>query len=56
MLVGSSPPSPTAKIGVNVAIYPFVYVGDAAVIADGVTLEPGVVVGDGRTRGSRLIG
>ena len=39
--------SPSAKIGVRVAIYPFVYVGDNAEIAEGSTLEPSVVIGNG---------
>jgi UDP-3-O-[3-hydroxymyristoyl] glucosamine N-acyltransferase len=38
--------APTARIGADVAIYPFVYVGDEAEIGDGATLYPGVVVGD----------
>ncbi len=37
---------PSARIGENVAIYPFVYVGEEVVIEDGVTLHPGVVIGD----------
>jgi UDP-3-O-[3-hydroxymyristoyl] glucosamine N-acyltransferase len=37
----------TARIGANVAIYPFVYVGDDAEIGEGVTLYPGVVIGAG---------
>jgi UDP-3-O-[3-hydroxymyristoyl] glucosamine N-acyltransferase len=37
----------SAKIGANVAIYPFVYVGEDTVIEDGATLLPGVVIGDG---------
>ncbi len=35
----------TAKVGADVAIYPFVYVGDDAEIGDGVTLYPGAVIG-----------
>jgi UDP-3-O-[3-hydroxymyristoyl] glucosamine N-acyltransferase len=38
--------APSARIGKDVAIYPFVYVGDDAVIDDGATLHPGVVIGD----------
>ncbi len=38
--------SPTARIGDNVAVYPFVYVGDEAEIGAGTTLHPGVVIGD----------
>jgi UDP-3-O-[3-hydroxymyristoyl] glucosamine N-acyltransferase len=36
----------TAKIGENVAIYPFVYVGDEAEIGEGTTLFPGAVIGE----------
>jgi UDP-3-O-[3-hydroxymyristoyl] glucosamine N-acyltransferase len=39
--------APTARIGVNVAIYPFAYVGDDAEIGDGSTLHPGVVISAG---------
>ncbi len=38
--------APTARIGQDVAIYPFAYVGDGATIADGTRLYPGVVIGD----------
>ena len=31
----------------DVAIYPFAYVGDGAVIGDGTTLHPGAVIGEG---------
>ena len=37
----------TARIGANVAVYPFVYVGENAEIGDGTTLFPGVVIGEG---------
>jgi len=37
----------TARIGTNVAIYPFVYVGEDAEIGDGATLYPGAVIGAG---------
>ena len=37
----------TARIGANVAVYPFVYVGEDAEIGDGTTLYPGVVIGEG---------
>jgi UDP-3-O-[3-hydroxymyristoyl] glucosamine N-acyltransferase len=36
----------TACIGINVAVYPFVYVGEKAEIGDGTTLFPGVVIGE----------
>ncbi|MGO9815440.1 MAG: UDP-3-O-(3-hydroxymyristoyl)glucosamine N-acyltransferase [Isosphaeraceae bacterium] len=37
----------TARIGTNVAVYPFVSVGEHAEIGDGTTLFPGVVIGEG---------
>ena len=37
----------TARIGTNVAVYPFVFVGENAEIGDGTTLFPGVVIGEG---------
>jgi UDP-3-O-[3-hydroxymyristoyl] glucosamine N-acyltransferase len=39
--------APTARIGQEVAIYPFAYVGEDAVIGDGTTLHPGAVIGAG---------
>ena len=36
----------TAHIGMNVAVYPFVYVGEKTEIGDGTTLFPGVVIGE----------
>jgi UDP-3-O-[3-hydroxymyristoyl] glucosamine N-acyltransferase len=38
--------APSAQIGKDVAIYPFVYVGEEVVIEDGVSLHPGAVIGD----------
>jgi UDP-3-O-[3-hydroxymyristoyl] glucosamine N-acyltransferase len=38
--------SPTARIGKDVTIYPFVYVGDRCSIGDRVTLHPGVCVSE----------
>src|SRR4030043_1408147 len=38
--------SPTAKLGKDLTLYPFVYVGDRCSIADRVTLYPGVYVGE----------
>jgi len=38
--------SPTAKLGKDLTLYPFVYVGDRCSIGDRVTLYPGVYVGD----------
>ncbi|MGZ3471258.1 MAG: UDP-3-O-(3-hydroxymyristoyl)glucosamine N-acyltransferase [Isosphaeraceae bacterium] len=37
----------TARMGTNVAVYPFVFVGENAEIGDGRTLFPGVVIGEG---------
>ncbi len=39
--------APSATIGQDVAVYPFAYVGEEAVIGDGSTLHPGAVVGAG---------
>jgi UDP-3-O-[3-hydroxymyristoyl] glucosamine N-acyltransferase len=47
--------APTARIGQDVAIYPFAYVGDDAVIGDGTILHPGAVVGAGCTLGRDCI-
>ena len=38
--------SPTAKLGKDLSLYPFVYVGDRCLIGDRVTLYPGVYVGE----------
>lgn len=38
--------SPTATLGKNLTLYPFVYVGDRSSIGDRVTLYPGVYVGE----------
>jgi UDP-3-O-[3-hydroxymyristoyl] glucosamine N-acyltransferase len=38
--------SPTAKLGEGISVYPFVYIGDHAEIANRVILFPGVFVGD----------
>ena len=38
--------SPTAKLGKDLTLYPFVYVGDRCSIGDRVTLYPGVYVGE----------
>jgi UDP-3-O-[3-hydroxymyristoyl] glucosamine N-acyltransferase len=45
----------SAKIGQDVAIYPFAYVGEEAVIGDGSTLHPGAVVGAGCIVGRECI-
>ena len=39
--------APTAKLGADVAIYPFVYVGDEVEVGDGSTLFAGVIVSNG---------
>jgi UDP-3-O-[3-hydroxymyristoyl] glucosamine N-acyltransferase len=38
--------SPTAKLGKDLTLYPFVYIGDRCSIGDRVTLYPGVSVGE----------
>jgi UDP-3-O-[3-hydroxymyristoyl] glucosamine N-acyltransferase len=38
--------SPTAKLGRDLSLYPFIYIGDRCRIADRVTLYPGVYVGE----------
>ena len=38
--------SPTAKLGKDLTLYPFVYIGDHCSIGDRVTLYPGVYVGE----------
>lgn len=38
--------SPSARLGKEISIYPFVYVGDRCQIGDRVTLYPGVYVGE----------
>ncbi|MDP3015663.1 MAG: UDP-3-O-(3-hydroxymyristoyl)glucosamine N-acyltransferase [Deltaproteobacteria bacterium] len=38
--------SPTAQLGKNLTIYPYVYIGDRCRIEDRVTLYPGVYVGE----------
>jgi len=38
--------SPTAKLGTDLTLYPFVYIGDRCSIGDRVTLYPGVCVGE----------
>jgi UDP-3-O-[3-hydroxymyristoyl] glucosamine N-acyltransferase len=38
--------SPTAKLGKDVTLYPFVYIGDRCTIGDRATLYPGVSVGE----------
>jgi UDP-3-O-[3-hydroxymyristoyl] glucosamine N-acyltransferase len=43
--------APTARLGQDVAVYPFVFVGDEAVIGDGTTLSAGVVIGAGCSLG-----
>jgi UDP-3-O-[3-hydroxymyristoyl] glucosamine N-acyltransferase len=38
--------APTAKLGANVAVHAFAYVGDEVEVGDGSTIHPGAVVGD----------
>ena len=45
----------TSAIGVNVSIYPMVYVGREAVIGDNVTLYPGTFIGDKVRIGDRTV-
>ena len=47
--------SPTAKLGRDLTLYPFVYVGDRCSIGDRVTLYPGVYVGEDSTIGEDSI-
>jgi len=47
--------SPTARLGKDLTIYPFVYVEDRCSIGDRVTLHPGVVVGEGSSIGEDSI-
>ena len=47
--------SPTAQLGKEVTLYPFVYVGDRCSIGDRVTLYPGVWVGDDSSIGEESI-
>jgi UDP-3-O-[3-hydroxymyristoyl] glucosamine N-acyltransferase len=39
--------APTARLGQDVAVYPFAFVGEDAVIGDGSSLYPGAVIGAG---------
>jgi UDP-3-O-[3-hydroxymyristoyl] glucosamine N-acyltransferase len=47
--------SPTAKLGKDLTLYPFVYIGDRCSIEDRVTLYPGVYVGEGSSIGEDSI-
>ncbi len=47
--------SPTARLGKETTIYPFVHVGDRCSIGDRVTLYPGVCVGEDSTVGEDSI-
>ena len=47
--------SPTAKLGTELTLYPFVYVGDRCSIGDRVTLYPGAYVGEDSTIGEDSI-
>jgi UDP-3-O-[3-hydroxymyristoyl] glucosamine N-acyltransferase len=47
--------SPTAKLGNDLTLYPFVYIGDHCSIGDRVTLYPGVFVGEDSSIGEDSI-
>jgi UDP-3-O-[3-hydroxymyristoyl] glucosamine N-acyltransferase len=47
--------SPTAQLGEDLTVYPFVYIGDRCRIGDRVTLYPGVSVGEGSSIGEDSI-
>jgi len=47
--------SPTAKLGKDLTLYPFVYIGDRCSIGDRVTLYPGVCVGEDSSIGEDSI-
>jgi UDP-3-O-[3-hydroxymyristoyl] glucosamine N-acyltransferase len=47
--------SPTAKLGRDLTLYPFVYIGDGCSVGDRVTLYPGVYVGENSTIGEDSI-
>jgi UDP-3-O-[3-hydroxymyristoyl] glucosamine N-acyltransferase len=47
--------SPTAKLGKDLTLYPFVYIGDRCSIGDRVTLYPGVSVGEDSSIGEDSI-
>jgi len=47
--------SPTAQLGTDLTVYPFVYIGDRCRIGDRVTLHPGVCVGEGSSIGDDSI-
>jgi UDP-3-O-[3-hydroxymyristoyl] glucosamine N-acyltransferase len=47
--------SPTAQLGKDLTIYPFVYIGDRCRIGDRVTLHPGVFVGEDSTIGEESV-
>src|SRR5512139_1454967 len=47
--------SPTTRLGKDVTVYPFVYVGDRCTIGDRATLYPGVSVGEDSSIGDESI-
>jgi len=47
--------SPTARLGKDLTLYPFVYIGDRCSIGDRVTLYPGVYVGEDSSIGEDSI-
>jgi UDP-3-O-[3-hydroxymyristoyl] glucosamine N-acyltransferase len=47
--------SPTAQLGKDVTVYPFVYLGDRCRIGDRVTLHPGVFIGEDSSIGEESV-
>jgi len=47
--------SPTAQLGKDLTIYPFVYIGDRCQIGDRVTLYPGVSIGEDSSIGEESV-
>jgi len=47
--------SPTAQLGKDLTVYPFVYIGDGCSIGDRVTLYPGVYIGEDSSVGEDSI-
>jgi UDP-3-O-[3-hydroxymyristoyl] glucosamine N-acyltransferase len=47
--------SPTARLGKDLTLYPFVYIGDRCAIGDRVTLYPGVYIGEDSSIGEDSI-
>ena len=47
--------SPTAQLGKDLTVYPFVYIGDRCRIGDRVTLHPGVFIGEDSSIGEESV-